>query len=62
MRYEVITVIGHGEKPPYTFLDKVNKAIQHGAILVGGISVACKGAVIYWSQAVLYTHVDGVYI
>ena len=62
MRYEVITCVGHGEKPPNTFLHKVTEAIQQGAFLVGGVSVAFKGATIYWSQAVVYTDAYGLHL
>lgn len=62
MRYEVITITGHGEKPPYTFLDKVTEAIRNGGILVGGVSVAFHGATIYWSQAVVYIDAHSLYV
>lgn len=58
----MITVVGHGNKPPYTFLDKVTEAVRNGAILIGGVSVATKGATIYWSQAVLYTDAHSVHL
>jgi len=62
MRYEVITVVGPGKKSPNDFLHKVTEAIQRGAILVGGVSLAFRGATIYWSQAVVYIDAHSLHI
>ena len=58
----MITVVGHADKPPYTFLDKVTEAVRHGALLIGGVSVAIKGATVYWSQAVFYIDAHSLHL